>query len=353
MMQLANVWAVARAEIRLTRRLVRYWVFLVISYLVALVGYLYYGAIHAFFSSYSATAASIGPRFLIGAFGFYYLAVFVVGLVFLAFDVRARDRRERMVEVLDSRPITNLELVVGRFLGLLLPAWVPVVVLALLLQGLGYILPVLGSPIGEHIEWVSLFTFAVVMALPAFALSLALVFVITLLVRNRLIAAVVVLVILGADLWAVLRLPLMYGPLFDLLGGYVVNFPSEIIPGVTDWVGWLQRLAVLLEAAGLLALAAVIHPRLDGGSRGRMAAAGAGLVILGLLLAGAGVMERMDNIDVQERWLEAHEARADEPVPDIVSMVAKPVHPQPGSDRDLGAERHREGARVHPRERPA
>ena len=128
MIRRPQVLAVARAEMRLTRRLVRYWVFLVLSYLFGLGAYFYYATIHGLFSSQSATVAAIGPRFLVGAFGFYYFLIFEVGVVFLGFDVRARDRRERMIEVLDSRPYTNLELVGGRFVGLLLAIWAPVLV---------------------------------------------------------------------------------------------------------------------------------------------------------------------------------------------------------------------------------
>jgi ABC-type transport system involved in multi-copper enzyme maturation permease subunit len=105
-------------ELRHTRRLVRYWVFLSIAYLFGLAGYAYYSALHALFSSVSASVGMIGPRYLMMAIGLYYITGFVLGIVFLGFDVRARDVRESIVEVLDSRPLSNFELVGGRFLAL-------------------------------------------------------------------------------------------------------------------------------------------------------------------------------------------------------------------------------------------
>ncbi len=90
MIRLANILGIARAETRLTRRLVRYWVFQVIALLAGLGIYGYYIWIHWNFSSYSATAAIINPRFLVGFMGIYYLVIFLIGLVFLGFDVRAR-----------------------------------------------------------------------------------------------------------------------------------------------------------------------------------------------------------------------------------------------------------------------
>jgi len=327
------IWAVARAEMRLTRRLVRYWVFLVIGYLIGLAGYFYYASLHAFFSSYSATVGSIGPRYLIGAVGLYYLMVFMIGLVFLGFDLRSRDRRERIVEVLDSRPITNFELVFGRFLGVLLPAWVPVALLAVLMEGLGLVLPLLGSPVGERIEPVSLFVYVFFMAIPAFSFSLAVVFLVTLVVRHRLAAAVLALAVLGGMFFATLRLPLTVGPFFDVSGAYMVNFPSDIVPGIADGVGWLQRFAVLLAAFALLGLASVIHPRLDGGSRPRGAVgAGLGLVVAVAMMA-VGSSWRAAPLAQLESWKEVHAARVDEPVPDIVSLSGN-VRVEPG--RELG-----------------
>src|SRR5262245_25061084 len=176
-------------ERRHTRRLVRYWVFLAIAYLFGLGGYFYYSFLHAFFSSLSATIGMIQPRYLVAAIALYYLTGFVLGIVFLGFDVRARDVREGIVEVLDARPLTNFELVTGRFVALLLSAWIPIVVLAVLIDGIGWRLPQLGSPVGSTVEPLSLITFAVLMAVPGLAFAIAMVFVITLLVRNRLIAA--------------------------------------------------------------------------------------------------------------------------------------------------------------------
>ena len=150
MIRLPEVLALVRAELRLSRRLVRYWVFLGLAYLLAIVAYLYYSALHMLASSWSGTAALIGPRFLMGPLGTYAVLVFVIGIIFLGFDVRARDVRERMVEVLDARPCTNLELVAGRFLGLLLACWAPVAVLAVLLQVLGFLLRALGRRSGSR-----------------------------------------------------------------------------------------------------------------------------------------------------------------------------------------------------------
>ncbi len=316
------VASVMRAELRLTRRLVRYWIFLTLALLSGLVIYLYYSVLHAFFSSYSATAAIIGPRFLISGMGLYYVGFFLFGLVFMAFDVRARDVRERMVEVLDARPITTPELVLGRFTAQLLAAWVPAWLMVALMQLLGFALPALGAPIGEPLQPTSLVMFTVFMCLPAMAFGLALTYLVTLLVRNRLIAAVVTIGVLVGIIWASFKVSPIASVFLDLSGVYSVVFPSDILPSIVDLVGFLQRLGFLVAAFGLLALAVAVHPRLDGGSRRLRAAFGAGLMAVAAGLLGAGAGLRASNLRQLDSWLGAHEARASEVRPDIIRIEA-------------------------------
>ena len=196
MIRVKQVMAIAGAETLITRRLARYWVFMGLAYLAALFIYFIYSTLH-YFSSYSASIGAVSPRFLLSVIGLFYSVVFIIGTIFLAFDIRARDKRERMSEVLDSRPYSNLELVTGRFLGILVPAWIPIVVLAILLEIIGFTLKGIGFPVGEPMEIFSLLSFVLIMAIPALSFVIALVFFVTLLVRNRLASAVIILVLLG------------------------------------------------------------------------------------------------------------------------------------------------------------
>ena len=128
MIRASMVWAMAKAEARLARRLVRYWVFVVLAALLASANMVQFFFIHRMFSWGSASAAMTNPRYFVANFGANFVLVFLIGIVFLGFDLRARDKRERIVEVLDAVPCSNLELLLGRFAGLMLAAWVPVLV---------------------------------------------------------------------------------------------------------------------------------------------------------------------------------------------------------------------------------
>src|SRR3569833_550606 len=309
-------------ERRHTKRLLRYWIFLAIAYLIAVGAYLYYAIVHALFPSVSASVGMVlAPRYVVAQIGVYYLIGFVLGIVFLGFDVRARDIRDGIVEVLDSRPLTNFELVCGRFVALFLSAWLPIVVLALVMQGLGWLLQQMGSPIGATIEPYSLFSFVVPMAMPCIAVALALVFAVTLIVRHRLLAAFISIALLLGARAAVYTVTMAQAHWGDFFGTTLAPFESDIVPVLVAPGGWPQRVGIFALALAYLALAVAVHPRLDGGARTRAAATSIVLVLLGLLGVGFSAHRLSTQADQIEHWRKAHEARAAEAVADIQSIA--------------------------------
>ena len=95
--------------------------------------------------------------------------------------------------------------------------------ISLLLLGVSHLM-------GTPIEPLSLVAFAFVLTPPAFMFTLALVFLLTLLVRHRLIAAVLSLgVVIGGFIVTFWLVPLYATPLVDVTGGYSLPFPSDII----------------------------------------------------------------------------------------------------------------------------
>ena len=331
MISIQKVMAFARAETRLNRRLIRYWFFVSVSYLIAVITFLLYSVLHGVYSSYSATEAMLSPRYLISTIGLYYLLIYIGGAVFLGFDIRARDQREQINEALDSRPFTNLELISGRFLGLLLSSWIPMVVMTLILEFLGLLLPL---PFGDTMEIYSLFSFVFLMALPALAFILSLVFLVTLLIRNRLMSAVVLIILIVGDFWAIFNLPAVYSPLVDLTGSTIISAPSDIIPSLAGLEGWLQRIGVLLAAFSMVGFSAAVHPRLDGYSRKSLYASGIGIFILSLMMTGFGFYQNINDIKMADTWKEAHAVRANAPVPDI-RRVSGSVRIEPGKSLNL------------------
>ncbi|HJN49578.1 MAG TPA: hypothetical protein QF924_03780 [Pseudomonadales bacterium] len=95
-MRLSMIGVVARAEIRTNRRLIHYWVYAAIAVVIGIGTYAQFSFAHGTYSGMSATVGMVGPRYLIAQAGFNLLVVFLAGITFLAFDIRARDTRDRM-----------------------------------------------------------------------------------------------------------------------------------------------------------------------------------------------------------------------------------------------------------------
>ena len=328
MISFSNLWGIARAEMRLTRRVVRFWIFTVIAALFALLAFINFWFIHFMFSSQSASAASAYPRFFMGAFGSNFVFFVLIGLIFLGFDLRARDTRERMVEVLDSLPYTNTELVLGKFLGILIPSWIAVLVIAA-------VLAILGVSMSTAIEPWSMISFILFMSIPAYTFFLGLVFLMSSLLRHRLVVAGATVALLVA-IWAAGRwwVPLWAFPMIDVTGGFSLPFPSDILPTVIQGVGFVQRLGYLVMGCGLLGLAIATHPRRDDGSRGLQAGVSVALILVGFGACAAMSLQAKGTIDQRKAWKELHEPRGDEPVPDLLATSGS-VRVRPGRGLEM------------------
>ena len=315
--------AVALAEMRSARRLTRTWLFSTLSLLIGLGLYLQYTMMHGLASALSPSVGVLNPRFMMANQGVVVVVVFVVAVIFLAFDIRARDARERIAEVLDVRPVGNLTLLAGRLAGLVFVAWLVVALLALSWQGIGALAQALEWPIGDAVEPRSLLAFLFLDAPPALAMWCSVVILLAVTVRNRLAVAVLALGLVAGWIWGAMQLPLYLQP---AIAGQAASaiFPSDIVPFSVPFFQVAQRLCMLALGAGFIVLAAALHPRADRRQRQRLTI-GAALV----LLAGVGVVVLLwklgDDRAQQTRWLAVHQARQDDPRPRLESVAGKVV----------------------------
>lgn len=213
-------------------------------------------------------------------------------------------------------------MIVGRFFALLQLAWFPIVILCCLLQLLGWLLPLLGAPIGDTVEINSLLVFAIMMSIPSFCFIIALVFLITLLVKNRVVSVLASMSVIGALAAALYKLPVIYYPFVDLLGITITApFPTDMITSFATTEGWFQRSGVLVISLALLGFAAAIHPRLDDSNRARTT------LFSGVILATGGVLLIVSSVIFtanlgNQQWLNAHAAVESTVLPDILQMNA-------------------------------
>jgi len=313
--------AVAAAEFRQARRLGRTWL---LGFLAVVGGSLVY------------LEGSGAPRFALPGVGTLLLSVLLIGVVFLAFDIRARDERERIAAVLDMRPIPNIALLAGRLLGISLVVWLPLAVWALLLLGIGMLdegINLASSRVTDirvTPEPVSLATLLLFDAPPSLIAWGALVMFLAAGLGNRLVVCLVALALLAAAFWALFNTPLYLLPVVSGIAN--LGLPgSEILPRMPSSVDVAQRVAVLILGAGLVALAAALFPRRDGASRLPYVAWGAAL----LVASGAGFAGLVVHVHGEraERvaWAEAHGAIRQSPRLDL-ERVAGDVSIDPGRE---------------------
>ena len=316
MQALQGLLAVAVAEMRSARRLARTWLFIVLSVLLSVVAYIYYSGIHGVASGLSASIGVVNPRFILSSMGTLALWVLVVAIIFLAFDVRARDARERIADVLDARPLGNLTLLAGRLAGLAFVAWLTLFVAMLIVQCLGMIALAAEWPFGDTIEPYSLSVFLFVDAPPTLVLWCSLVIFISVLVRQRLVVALVSLALVGGQGWWILSEMPVY--LTSVLAGVSASaVGSDVLPRFAEGVDFAQRACQLLLAGGFLVLAAALHPRQDHHAKAQRLTIGAAMVAVACGSVAALVWNAHGNVAETGEWLAVHEEVRDRPRPQL------------------------------------
>ena len=321
--------AVFLAEVRTARRLARTWVFAVLAVATTCIGYIYFAALHGQMSGLLPSAVT-SPRFMVDSFGGYLLWFLMAAAVFLGFDIGTREQRERIADALDTRPVSNIQLLAGRLVGVVATLAVPVAAFLVISQGVGLLGQAFDWPIRATFEPVSLGVFLAVDALPALVLCVAIVFLLAAVLRSRLAVAVVAFSLLAVALWSLSRAPHW---LVEFVAFAPDRLVSDLVAAVPDAATFVQRLAVAAVAAGALVLAALCLPRPDTGSRvGHLVAAGV-LLVGGATGIAAVVVQAYADLGTRAHWRTVHES-----VPGVatdIRSVAGEVRIDPGRALNL------------------
>ena len=264
-----------------------------------------------------------------GVFGSGYIIVqlvqpivlwFTLGIVFLAFDARARDVRDRILEAVDSRPVTNLELVTGRLLGTTLLLLLPVVLLMAMILFSGFLVLVAGWEIGSLVEAVRNLTLLVLDIVPNLILLGALTIMLSMVLRFRVAVAFAVLGVLAFNFLLHAAMPLYLQAGLPSYSG-TTFLASQIAPQFISWEIILNRTGMLILAVSFLLLAAGLYPRLLLRSE-RSQWIGVGLSVFlvgGLTLGGLGYSKFLDLQQV-EHWATVHKKHQSHQQTDIDSI---------------------------------
>ena len=302
----AATLAVFLSEMRTARRLARTWVLGVLAVGTTLTGYAFFAQLHSEMSSFLPSAVT-SPRFLVGAYGGYLLWLLMGATVFLSFDLGNREQRERISDVLDSRPVSNIQLLAGRLAGVVATIAVAMAAAFALIQGIGTLGQALDWSVRSTIEPVSLAVFLLVDAVPALVFWGAAVFLVATALRNRLAVVVVAFAVLGSGIWS-----LSYAPawLLETVALAPDRLVSDLVTSVPNAATFVQRGAVVVVAAALLVFAAACLRRPDAVSHGRYLVVGAMLLVGGAVGIAAVIGNAHADVAKRSQWRAGQESVA-------------------------------------------
>ena len=270
----------------------------------------------------AAESASVGimaPTYLAATLGPYFLALYCIAMILLAYDLRGRDIRNKIDEVLDVVPASNVTLLLARLLGLVLLIAMPMVVFVTLIVLYGWIAELNNLGYGNLIELHSVASFFIWDLLPNLAFFGALTIFLSTIIRSRIVTILLALGGIVVVFWLFLRLPLDYaGVLVTSTGASL--FPSEIAPRFVSGEILLNRFSLVLFAGSFVVLAGTClrRPLMH---RRHYAIGGISALALGsLVIGGALGFQHLSRMEVQD-WVRTHDAQELSTFPDITRLT--------------------------------
>ena len=332
-MKLSNLWALATAEVRSCRRLARTWVFIALALILCLAIWITQSNEHFQSSTFGPGPGLNSPRYMMEGIGAQLLFFFSLGILFLAFDVRSRDIRDRIGEVIDIRPVSNHELLTGRLLGVILLLATPAIAVVLFMWVFGWLAEGMGASFGGLIEPVSVLSFLIWDVVPNLLLWGSLTYFLAIVLRYRLLVALVVLSLMVGLFFLMRNLPADVADAMSIRG--LAVYPSELAPQFATFNSVAMRVVMLLSSIGLLAMAAGMHPRVER-QRLRVPQLVSGAVLFVIACAGIFGMFRVVQFERNQtsQWIAAHSQIQSHSTTDIQS-ISGTVDIRPGRSIDL------------------
>lgn len=316
MLNIRTLRVLAVAEMRFCRRLARTWVFVVVAFIVC-IGW--YGEMVDYsqwpFPPNSWADDEMTARYTISTMMNGFVSIFSIGVIFLSFDIRGRDVHDRISDVVDSLPASNVEIIFGRIAGILILVLIPCLVFLALITGYEAVSGFAGSRFRLGIQPVSVMSLFVWNLIPNLVFYCALVACLAALIRVRLLVAIIALGVFVGLFWIDNHIPVRFQEsLSQFLGGSYV--PSDLAPVFASPAIVGNKCAILLVSIALLFFAASILPRTEPRRRlttilGFAALGVAVVVFIGLLTSLYGSQ------NLKEDWLKEHRQQHPTSFPDI------------------------------------
>ena len=301
-----NIFNVAKAEVRTARRRARFWTIVFFLSLFSIVGYL----ISCSFLGYAAlTSPSFGtgvPKYLLGNIDPTFFLLFQFAVLFLAFDAGHLHNRDRIIEVLDSKSITNFEHLAGRVFGIAGLLWVVAVANICVMQLLRLISTTTNIGIADTIEWYSLINLLVIDGPAILLIWCSMVVFLSCILRFRLPVVVVASALMFGWFFLVLNTPHSLPEIVSPSSNDSL-FVSDLLPELASLPVIAIRAATILAAIALIAIGALIWRRQNSDSQLEKYVPLGVCLCVGTILYASGVSSVATDHNVSDMWRETHE----------------------------------------------
>ena len=259
---LARTLAVAGAQIRICRSLVRFWVGVALLTVVVLIGYVQSCVWQTLNASYSPSFSLAEPKYLLSNIDALVFLAFQFVAVLLTFDIRKYHNRNRIQLAIESRQLTNFEYLLGSVLGVSFLLYLVVLCNIAIIEGLGAISFFSNSAWGAFLEPTSIFNLLVVDTFPSLFFWSCAAIALTSILRSGFVSVLVCSSLLMMFYIVSLLVPFSW---LDVAtpSSNVTAYISELVPNFAAAEILGMRALTVVGALGLLAFAAFTLDRRD------------------------------------------------------------------------------------------
>ena len=262
---LQNILNAAFAEVQITRRLARFWTFSALAAICLLVAYIASCIFLVHAAPEYVPFVTLTPQHLLSNIDPLLFLALQMGLLFLVFDVKQRDVRNRIEEVLHAKPISNFELLCGRTVGIAALLWMVVASLVLSLYGFGLLAKLVGWDFAAPIQLHSIANLLVVDVPALLFFWGSLVVFLGSYLHSRIVVLAISLTLMYAACLLASNIPFAFLELVSPSSNATL-FISDVVPEFASPHSLVIRLGAVLAGIGLIAAAAILSNRRDGSS---------------------------------------------------------------------------------------
>lgn len=302
-----NVLSVAGLEFTTARRLARFWTIITVLTVVGLGAYISACIFLVYIAPSYVPFVTATPKYLVSNIDPSIFLLLHIALLFLAFDTNHRHERARMAEVLDAKPLSNVECQIGRLLGVSTLLWVIVAANVFVLHGFGLLCRAFGWHFAEPIDGYSILNLLVLDVPSTLLFWGALVIFLNNVLKHRSLVIATSLLAMLAYYFLVLGSPFALLPLLSPLSNHTL-YISDIVPELASITTVLMRIASVLVALLLIVFATMLTHRSDGSTRQTK------LVLASILVVTAGAVTTFAVSDTSyksgevAKWREYHDS---------------------------------------------